>query len=563
MKKEEKANIDINTNESVVKATVPDGGYGWVVCIACLVGWMVVGGISMSYGIILPSLKKHFRQNTVVISLVGSVLMGVCGFTGPIVASLTDRFGLRAIYMAGSALTGASLIASTFSPDAYSLLVLYGICSGIGIGLIMLPVSVACNYYFDKKRALATGISKTGVSIGSFVLPPIADYLLETYGWNAVVYCFAGLAFVSGIFGSYIRPLELVEVKKEGLKEDLKIDCDSIEQQPTTLKTNNDEKDLTNRIMSRRRSSLAQIQGYMGESSKGPTEFVFKPKQRRGSRIFLPPLAKSNSFYDGSIGNAMEPEKDNKDVSLASCSEKPNTLDRRMSVIDSSVLLGIRDESSPKKPSLHQRAFNQLDLEFWKDPAMIAFLASRFFGNFSIAMFYIFLPVILVEHHFSMSQASLMFTAIGIPNMFSRVIVGAMMDHPKICPLILNAIGFTICSGILCVFAFYDNYIVLMVLGGLVGITFSPYQVNTSIALGEMLPTEKVASGAGKSSFVMGVASISGPVLAGYIYDNFQDHQIIVFAEALGLLLSGIACLVSSCINSRRKKTKLSNPTEA
>ena len=173
----------------------------------------------MSYGIILPSLKEHFRQNTVVISLVGSVLMGVCGFTGPIVASLTNKFGLRAIYMAGSALTGTSLIAATFSPDAYSLLVLYGVCSGIGIGLIMLPVSVACNYYFDKKRALATGISKTGVSIGSFVLPPIADYLLETYGWNAVVYCFAGLAFVSGIFGSYIRPLELVEVKKEGFTE--------------------------------------------------------------------------------------------------------------------------------------------------------------------------------------------------------------------------------------------------------------------------------------------------------------------------------------------------------
>ena len=563
MKEKDKRDIDIKTNEAVVKATVPDGGWGWVVCLACLVGWMVVGGISMSYGIILPSLKKHFRQNTVVISLVGSVLMGVCGFTGPIVASLTDRFGLRAIYMAGSALTGTSLIASTFSPDAYSLLVLYGICAGIGIGLIMLPVSVACNYYFDKRRALATGISKTGVSIGSFVLPPIADYLLEMYGWNEVVYCFAGLAFVSGIFGSYIRPLELTEVKKDGIKEDLLIDCDNIKQQTSSLKSNTEEKVSANTIMSRRRSSLAQIQGYVGENNKGTTEFVFKPKQRRGSRIFLPPLAKSNTFYDGSIGNATEQEQENKGEKLAGCSEKPKAIDRRMSVIDSSVIFAIPDVKSSKKTSFYNRIFSQLDVDFWKDPAMIAFLVSRFFGNFSIAMFYIFLPVILVEHQFTMSQASLMFTAIGIPNMFSRVIVGAMMDHPKICALFLNAIGFTICSGILCVFAFNDNYIVLMVLGGLVGVTFSPYQVNTSIALGEMLPTEKVASGSGKSSFVMGVASISGPVLAGYIYDNSQDHKIIVFVEAIGLFLSGIACLVSSCINSRRKKSSQPNPTEA
>ena len=69
---------------------------------------------------------------------------------------------------------------------------------------------------------------------------------------------------------------------------------------------------------------------------------------------------------------------------------------------------------------------------------MFAFLLSRFFGNFSIAMFYIFLPVVLVERQFTMSQASLMFIAIGVPNMISRVVVGALMDYPKICSLICN-----------------------------------------------------------------------------------------------------------------------------
>ena len=540
-----------NHREAVVKATVPDGGWGWVVCVASLIGWMVVGGISMSYGIILPSLKEHFRQNTVVISLVGSVLMGVCGFTGPIVASLTNKFGLRAIYMAGSALTGTSLIAATFSPDAYSLLVLYGVVSGIGIGLIMLPVSVACNYYFDKKRALATGISKTGVSIGSFVLPPLADYLLETYGWKEVIYCFAGLAFTSGIFGSYVRPLELVEVKKDGVKEELKIDCDNIEQQFCGHENSNDQKYSNKKTMNRRRDSIAQIQEYMEERHEIETEFVFKPKQRRGSRILLPPLAKSTSFYDGSVG--IDREKVNS-ITKVNTLEKPKTIDRRMSIVDSSIILDIPDAKSSEETTVHKRMSDLIDIEFWKDPAMISFLVSRFFGNFSIAMFYIFLPVILVEKNFSMSEASLVFTAIGVPNMISRVAVGAVMDHPKVCSLMLNAVGFTICSGVLCAFAFFDDYTILLVLAGLVGVTFSPYQVNTSIALGEMLPTEKVATGSGRSSLVMGVASISGPVLAGYIFDNFQDHRIILFVEAAGLFLGGAACLVASCINSKRKK---------
>ena len=538
--------------EAVVKATVPDGGWGWVVCVACLIGWMVVGGISMSYGIILPSLKKHFRQNTVVISLVGSVLMGVCGFTGPIAAKITDKFGLRAIYMVGSALTGTSLIAATFSPDAYSLLVLYGVISGIGIGLIMLPTSIACNYYFDKKRALATGISKTGVSIGSFVLPPLADYLLENYGWKEVVYCFAGLAFTSGIFGSYIRPLELVEVKKDGIKEELKIDNKTLEKQFAQPGDDDRDKDSDRRSgVTKRRDSLAQIQEFMVENNEVATEFVFKPKQRRGSKIFLPPLAKSTSFYDGSIGNDMDQIRENTNENNH-LQEKPTAISRRMSVVDTSVFLELKDDSSSISPSKSKRFLSFIDIDFWKDPAMFAFLASRFFGNFSIAMFYIFLPVVLVERQFTMSQASLMFIAIGVPNMISRVVVGAIMDHPKICSLMLNAITFTICSGILCTIAFFDNYIVLLVLGGCIGITFSPYQVNTSIALGKMLPIEKLATGCGRCGFVMGVASIAGPVLAGYIFDNYQDSRIILFVEAGTLFLSGVACLVSSCINSRR-----------
>merc|ERR1711894_419776 len=129
--------------------------------------------------------------------------------------------------------------------------------------------------------------------------------------------------------------------------------------------------------------------------------------------------------------------------------------------------------------------------------------------------------------------------------MFARVIVGAMMDHPKIDSLFLNAIAFITCAPILCVFAFSKDYTTLMILAGFCGLNFAPFNVNTSIVLGEMLPTEKIASGFGKSNFVMGVGSIAGPVLAGYVFDNTQNYRIIVFIEAFGFFLGGIACLIS------------------
>ena len=35
----------------------------------------------------------------------------------------------------------------------------YGLMGGFGLGLIYLPATVAVGYYFESKRALATGIS--------------------------------------------------------------------------------------------------------------------------------------------------------------------------------------------------------------------------------------------------------------------------------------------------------------------------------------------------------------------------------------------------------------------
>lgn len=43
---------------------------------------------------------------------------------------------------------------------------------------------ISVGYYFDKKRALATGLSACGSGIGTLVMAPFARYLLEQYGWK-------------------------------------------------------------------------------------------------------------------------------------------------------------------------------------------------------------------------------------------------------------------------------------------------------------------------------------------------------------------------------------------
>jgi len=47
-----------------------------------------------------------------------------------------------------------------------------------------LPSIAMVSFYFDKRRALATGLAVCGSGVGTFVLAPFFDHLVAEYGWK-------------------------------------------------------------------------------------------------------------------------------------------------------------------------------------------------------------------------------------------------------------------------------------------------------------------------------------------------------------------------------------------
>ena len=56
--------------------------------------------------------------------------------------------------------------------------------SGLGLGLIYLPAIVSVTYYFEKRRAFATGLAVCGSGLGTFIFAPLSKFLVEEYGWK-------------------------------------------------------------------------------------------------------------------------------------------------------------------------------------------------------------------------------------------------------------------------------------------------------------------------------------------------------------------------------------------
>ena len=54
-----------------------------------------------------------------------------------------------------------------------------------------IPISTAISQWFDEKRGMAMGMALVGMGVGGLVVPPLATYFLENYGWRQGYFFFS------------------------------------------------------------------------------------------------------------------------------------------------------------------------------------------------------------------------------------------------------------------------------------------------------------------------------------------------------------------------------------
>ncbi|XP_064650887.1 monocarboxylate transporter 12-like [Lineus longissimus] len=193
----------------------PDGGWGWVIVFSSLMCNIVVDGIAYSFGVFIIEFVDFFQESKGKTALIGSLLCGTYLCTGPIASALVNKFGCRAVTMVGSVIGAGAFFASTFSPNLDALIILYGVCGGFGFGLIYLPSIVSVGYYFERKRAVATGIAVAGSGVGTFIFAPFSKFLLDVYDWKNALWIMSGIILNCLVFGALMRPLEAKRPSKK------------------------------------------------------------------------------------------------------------------------------------------------------------------------------------------------------------------------------------------------------------------------------------------------------------------------------------------------------------
>lgn len=178
---------------------------------------VIVDGIVFSFGSLKEGISKASEEygqklDEATLAWVGSLLTGFYLLTGPFVSAIANKYGFRTVAVLGSLIASSAFILSWYlnqnEPRIGLLILFYGAIGGIGFSCIYVPAVIAVGFYFEKKRALATGIAICGSGIGNFIFPPFITFLTKRFQWNGAILVLGLIVLLCGLLGILYRPLK-------------------------------------------------------------------------------------------------------------------------------------------------------------------------------------------------------------------------------------------------------------------------------------------------------------------------------------------------------------------
>ena len=155
----------------------------------------LAGGVRQSLGLFLTPVTRDLGIAAADFTLAIAVQQIVWGVAQTPVGALADRFGLRITLSAGAVSYFAGLVLMAAARGAPALI---GSGALIGVALACsassMPMTAAARAVSERQRSRMLGLVASAGSIGTFVVPLLAQGLLAGHRWQSVVLFFLVLA---------------------------------------------------------------------------------------------------------------------------------------------------------------------------------------------------------------------------------------------------------------------------------------------------------------------------------------------------------------------------------
>ncbi|XP_034824072.1 monocarboxylate transporter 12 [Maniola hyperantus] len=488
----------------------PDGGWGWMVVFASFMIHIVTDGMTYSFGVFYAEFLTYFNEDQFKTAWIVSILVGVTLSSGPVSSSFVNRWGCRAVTVAGAVISAVCVVLSAFANNVTTLIFTIGIGAGVGFGMIYLPAIVSVTVWFDRYRSLATGIAVCGSGLGTFLFAPITSALISNYGWRGAMALIGAFILNCIPLGLMFKPVPerpRTPVSEPMLPKSNKSPLKRSQSTEQITKANGKIEDDVARL------TLSQ------PALNKPHEQKSISHSRHGSGIMQRP----DVLYQGSM------------TSLAKFrSTSPDRVQLSIKKKEQKQRCGWLPCSEESKAALSE----MLDVSLLVDPIFILFSVSNFLTSIGFYIPYVY--TVPMSEKQGIENSPYLISIIGASNLVGRIVLGYISDKPWVNRLLAYNVCLTI-AGISTAMAMVCwEFWGLAIYATTFGFTIGAYVGLTSVVLVDLLGIERLTNAFGLLLLFQGIASLIGPPFAGWLYDTLNSYAPGFYVAGGTISVSGL-----------------------
>ncbi|XP_076758306.1 monocarboxylate transporter 12 [Xylocopa sonorina] len=565
------------------KLVPPDGGWGWVVLGSALIVNLLIPGTVKSFGVLFVEFLHVFKASSTAASWMPALCYFLYNSLGPLSSVLSTKYSYKTVTIIGGAFAACGMMSSYFANSVSYLYVSYGLMVGIGAGLTFPPTVYIVTAYFERLRGFANGLCISGSAIGTIILPPFLQYLLDCFGYRGAVLIMGGLTLNTLVCGLLYHPVEqhMIAVPIEGGidNEGLSIDEPVLDKKKPKVTATTENETLCCDTRSKSKgtseagSAVSDSKGNQCEG-EGKNEDAIEDKESETTKEDADDVKESSSKKDKEdIINDQNTDSLRRGSCLSEIKLTPHkskTVCRELINLSQSKSkdeklyehpkkeFGELSEKSSSKTSLSKdentgkRQF--FDLSVLRDPIYLVILISNSTSAISNTNFMILLPSYAISQGFDKNSSALLLSVVSALDLVGRI-SGASLSDIDFVPKYYYFVGGLGTSGIaLALLPMATSYTMLSFFCALFGLSSGMYIGITTVILADMLGTEKLSSSYGISLFVNGVLQLIGPPICGVVFETVGTYKPIFLTFGIILILGTALWAAVPLIKRSHKK---------
>lgn len=180
----------------------------WIPLLLGLLSSTTCGMLLYAWSVFIKPLNAEFGWTRAEIAMAFAICCLVFGLMTFPAGRWSDKVGPRNVVMTGGLILGIGFVLSGFIQSKLQLYITYGLIAGFGGGMIYLPPIATAPKWWPDRRALATGFAVVGLGLGSFLMGPLATWIIThpAMGWRYVFwYCGIAMGLMAIIAGALLK----------------------------------------------------------------------------------------------------------------------------------------------------------------------------------------------------------------------------------------------------------------------------------------------------------------------------------------------------------------------